>query len=232
MSTNSDVAFDFLSEYCAADDILSVKNAINKACTYEYAAWHPLGFIRIPLIKRPSIAISFNCWPHSADAAECVVHMHNDNIHSLIICGKMTSNTWRVDEGPWGDHELCEATHSGIHSALNGTGVFAAVALESSLDVNSGSAYRVARQVYHSILVPAFQATISLCVMTDRVPLKQYALIKSARAASRIQALLPAVSPVLQRNLFFAIGEALAERAQQSVPPDVSAAASCRQGRG
>ncbi|MEX1368784.1 MAG: hypothetical protein AB1Z98_36990 [Nannocystaceae bacterium] len=138
------------------------------------AAWHPTGFVVLPLLHDDRGALRLHLWPAGERnlGQPCwPVHDHVWRLRSWVLCGTVHSHGYEVRDDPEGEAMLYAVHYGGqrrscMHRSERRVRVLAA----TSRRVEAGHRYTVEAGAFHASRVEAgdFAATLVATERTDR----------------------------------------------------------------
>jgi hypothetical protein len=165
---------------------------------------HPLGFLRVPIIRTPSTGLYVHIWTQLIDLprpSTSAIHAHNWHLLSRVIAGTVTNQVFNAQESDNGDYHLFEILHhSETVDELCSTGRLFRCINYSEDHYLAGDYYRLAANTFHTSTVTLLADTVTLVLSTDRTSAIEYALDKSVRGTHLVHR-----KPCTRQELYAAV---------------------------
>ncbi|MCX4239684.1 hypothetical protein [Paraliomyxa miuraensis] len=138
------------------------------------AAWHPTGFVVVPLHHDDHGALRLHLWPpdQREHGSPCwPIHDHVWHLRSHVLCGTVESHGYEVDDDAEGEAVLYAVEYGpGHRSCLRRSERRVRVRAMAPRRVAAGESYEVDAGAFHASQVPAssMAATLVLTRRTDQ----------------------------------------------------------------
>lgn len=131
-------------------------------------AFHPYGFVALKLgAINHRYAAKLHVWlPAQRPVLDpnWPVHSHGKPLHSIILSGALTNETWSFSSAAQGSHRLYEALNEPGASTLVRTGIVGTPRLTSRATYEADQMYEVKTEQFHVATVEAGKTTATFAI--------------------------------------------------------------------
>lgn len=149
-----------------------LKKIISRPSEFE-AVWHPLGFMHIKLNENQRKALRLHIWLKDSpkiDLPTSLMHNHNWNLMSYVLCGSIINHTLEVDyETSTPTHKIYEVFYIDQVNMLYPTNSIVTYKTVNSSYYESGNKYTIGAGDFHYTELGNSDDLTSTIVVADTV---------------------------------------------------------------
>lgn len=142
---------------------LSAVESMLRATTVPRVVLHPLRFLCVPIVRRPAYGVCAHVWNDGMRASE-TIHAHSWDLHSHVVAGALTNETFDVTEHGRGLYRVVHVHSRGMDDYVAPTNKIVDPGEPTGTFHREGESYEMAAGTFHRSIPVQGRETMTIVV--------------------------------------------------------------------